>query len=167
MTDSKSNKTSSGNVSIRKMSQASFCLETSVELPATRSQVFDFFSDAANLEKITPKFLNFRVLTPLPIEMKSGARIDYKIRLHGIPIRWRTNISAWEPDQRFVDEQIKGPYRKWHHEHIFEEAGDHTLMKDIVNYRVWLAPLLHPLVVKRDLLRIFAYRQQRILELFS
>ena len=116
---------------------------------------------------MTPEFLNFRILTPLPIEMRESARIDYKIRLRGLPIRWRTNIKVWEPNERFVDEQIRGPYRLWHHEHIFEDQGDQTLMTDVVDYRVWLGPLLHPLMVKRDLIRIFEYRQNKILELFS
>ncbi len=142
-------------------------LFTEIELPAPRSEVFDFFSKASNLELLTPAFVNFKILTPLPIEMRSGAKIDYRIRLKGIPIRWRTNICVWEPEERFVDEQIRGPYRKWHHEHVFIDQGDTTLMKDIVHYRVWLSSIFHPLMVKRDLLRIFEYRQRKILELFS
>ncbi len=154
-------------VQIESLGRSSYRLTTEVTLPRPRAEVFQFFADAANLEKITPDFLNFRILTPLPIEMKTDARIEYKIRLRGIPIKWRTNISAWQPNERFVDEQIRGPYRKWHHEHLFQDLGDQTLMTDIVNYRVWLAPVLHPLMVKRDLLRIFQYRQDKIVELFG
>lgn len=154
-------------VQIEQLPRASWRLTTRVLLPRPRAEVFPFFSDAGNLESITPAFLNFRILTPLPIEMQAGARIDYRIRLRGIPIRWRTHISVWEPNTRFVDEQVRGPYRRWHHEHLFEDAGDETLMTDIVHYRVWLGTLLHPLMVKKDLLRIFEYRQARILEHFA
>lgn len=142
-------------------------LTAKVTLPRPRHEVFGFFSNAANLGQITPDKLNFRILTPLPIEMRKGTRIDYRIRLRGIPIRWQTNISNWEPDERFVDEQVRGPYRIWHHEHVFEEAGDQTVMTDTVDYRVWLAPILHPLIVKRDLLRIFEYRQKTIIQMFG
>ncbi len=153
-------------IDIESLGRSTWRLTTKVLLPHPRQTVFQFFSDAANLEKITPDFLNFRILTALPIEMKTGARIDYKIRLRGIPIKWRTNISLWQPNERFIDEQIRGPYRKWHHEHIFEDRGDQTLMTDLVHYRVWLGPIIHPLMVKKDLARIFQYRQQKIVELF-
>jgi len=159
--------TTTPEIQIDKTGLSKWRLMAQVVLPKTREEVFPFFSDAGNLEKLTPEFLNFRILTPLPIEMRQGARIDYKIRLRGIPIRWRTNIAVWEPNHRFVDEQIRGPYRLWHHEHIFEDQGDQTLMTDIVDYRVWFGPILHPLMVKRDLLRIFEYRQKKIVELFS
>lgn len=142
-------------------------LFTEIALPAPRTEVFDFFSKASNLELITPDFVNFKILTPLPIELRPGAKLDYRIRLKGIPIRWQTNICEWEPEERFVDEQVRGPCRKWHHEHVFIDQGDTTLMKDIVHYRVWLSSIFHPLMVKRDLLRIFEYRQQKILELFG
>ena len=154
-------------IGMEALGRSSWRLTTQVVLPKPRNEVFPFFADAGNLEKLTPEFLNFRILTPLPIEMKQGARIDYKIRLRGIPIRWRTNISVWQPNERFVDEQIRGPYRQWHHEHIFEDQGDQTLMTDIVNYRVWFGTILHPLMVEKDLQRIFGYRQNKIVELFS
>jgi ligand-binding SRPBCC domain-containing protein len=161
-------KTASGpEVVIDKVAGSSWRLTTQVMLPRPRREVFQFFSDAGNLEKITPQFLNFRIITPLPIEMRRGARIDYRIRLRGIPVRWRTNIAVWQPDERFVDEQIRGPYRRWHHEHIFEDHGDQTLMTDIVDYQVWLGFLLHPLMVRNDLIRIFEFRRRTIVDLFT
>ncbi|MDG2012154.1 MAG: SRPBCC family protein [Pirellulaceae bacterium] len=154
-------------IGIKKLGRSSWRLTTQALLPKPRHEVFPFFADAANLEKLTPEFLNFRILTPLPIEMRQGATIDYKIRLRGIPIRWRTNISVWQPNERFVDEQLRGPYRAWHHEHVFEEQGQQTLMTDVVNYRVWAGVILHPLLVEKDLQRIFGYRQSKMVELFS
>ncbi|TSA39636.1 CDP-paratose 2-epimerase [bacterium] len=127
-------------------------------------EVFAFFSDVANLERITPPFLNFKILTP-GVEMTLGARIDYQIRLHGLPIRWKTRISAWEPPFRFVDEQLSGPYRQWIHEHTFKAVPGGVLMRDLVRYAVpggVLAPMIHGLFVRRDLERIFAYRQAHI-----
>ena len=97
-------------------------LDTELFLPRPREEVFPFFADAFNLEAITPPFLRFKVTTEAPIEMQVGALIDYKLRLHGIPITWRTRIAAWEPPYRFVDEQLKGPYSLWRHEHTFEEV---------------------------------------------
>jgi ligand-binding SRPBCC domain-containing protein len=99
-------------------------LTTEIRLPTPLVDVFEFFSDAYNLEEITPPWLHFSVQTPAPIEMKRGALIDYRLRLHGIPIHWRTEITAWEPPFRFVDEQLRGPYRYWRHERrIFEYRG--------------------------------------------
>lgn len=155
------------SVQIETLGGSRYRLTASVTLSRPRREVFAFFSNAHNLEMITPGFLNFRILTPAPIEMREGAKIDYRIRLHGIPIKWHTNISAWQPNERFVDEQIRGPYRHWHHEHLFEDAGHQTIMTDVVNYGVWLGAIFQPLVVKRDLLRVFEYRQNRILTLFS
>ena len=131
-------------------------------LPGTPAEVFPFFADAANLEAITPPWLHFRIVTPQPIEMREGALIEYRLRLRGIPLRWRTRIDEWEPGVRFVDRQLSGPYRLWHHTHEFEADGPHhTLMRDTVRYAAPLDRLSHPLV-RRDLDRIFAFRAAAI-----
>jgi len=130
-------------------------------------EVFAFFSDASNLERITPRFLRFRIVTPLPIAMREGALIDYRLRLHGVPIRWRTLISAWEPTRRFVDEQLRGPYRLWRHEHTFEDRGGSTLVRDRVEYAHWGTALGERLMVRPSLERIFAYRTERTAEILE
>lgn len=115
---------------------------TRVRLPRLRPEVFAFFADAGNLEAITPPWLHFHVVTPQPIGMSKGALIDYRLRLHGIPLTRKTEITAWDPPRRFVDEQLRGPYRLWVHEHIFEEDGEGTIVEDYVRYSVpfgWLA----------------------------
>src|SRR3954451_9403150 len=128
--------------------------------------VFGFFADAANLEAITPPLLGFSVLTPGPIEMRVGTLIEYRLRLHGLPLRWLTSIQAWDPPHRFVDVQLRGPYALWHHTHELSagEAGG-TLMRDTVRYALPLGPLgelAHRLVVARDLDAIFAFRAERV-----
>ncbi len=136
-----------------------------VDLPI--AEVFDVFSDARQLERITPPWLNFQILTPLPIEMKAGALLDYKIRLHSIPIKWRTEISAWEPPYRFVDQQLKGPYKRWHHEHTFEEIDGKTIVGDNVHYIPRGGSLIHRLMVKPDLEKIFRFRHDSLTEIFA
>ena len=128
-------------------------------------EVFAFFADASNLEAITPPFLRFRIVTPLPIEMRQGARIDYSLSLWGAPLRWRTLITRYEPNRRFVDEQEAGPYAYWHHRHEFEAEGSGTRMTDEVTYRLpfgALGSLVHSLWVERQLATIFDYRAQAI-----
>lgn len=144
-----------------------FTLRREIVLPACRAEVFSFFSDAHNLDRITPEFLRFRVLTPQPVAMGLGTRIQYALRLHGFPLRWESAITAWEPPIRFVDLQIRGPYRWWHHEHRFEDLDDSTRVFDEVEYACHGGRLVHSLFVKRDLGRIFAYRQQSLTKLFS
>lgn len=137
--------------------------ETLVQRPL--DEVFPFFADAANLEALTPSFLRFRILTPPPIAMHPGARIDYALSLFGVPLRWRTRITVWEPGVRFVDEQEKGPYALWRHTHGFEARGDATLVRDAVEYALPLGPLgtlAHALFVRRALARIFDFRQEAI-----
>ena len=124
--------------------------------------VFAFFGDAGNLDAITPPWLHFKILTPQPIEMGQGTLIDYRIRIHGIPIRWRTRINAWEPPFRFVDEQISGPYRLWIHEHTFAERDGGTLIRDVVRYATPFDALLHDRFVRPDIERIFAFRKEAI-----
>jgi ligand-binding SRPBCC domain-containing protein len=130
-------------------------------------EVFAFFADATNLEAITPPFLRFRIITPRPIEMGVGARIDYRLSLWGVPLSWRTRITCFEPDARFVDEQEAGPYAYWHHLHEFEAEGRGTRMRDEVTYRLPFGPLgrlAHVLLVERQLRTIFDYRERAILE---
>lgn len=142
-------------------------LFTRTALPQPLDVVFPFFADAKNLDELTPPFLNFRIVTPDPIEMKVGALIDYKLRMRGLPISWRTEITAWEPPHRFMDVQLRGPYRWWRHEHRFVSKGDKTIVEDEVSYGVPLGVLLHPLFIKRDLLNIFHYRLSRMHTLFD
>lgn len=131
-------------------------------LPLPPEELFPFFADAGNLDAITPKWLNFRIVTPRPIEMREGALIDYKLRVRGMPLRWRTLIREWNPPHSFVDEQIRGPYRQWIHRHTFEPQNGGTLARDIVHYAVPFDFIAHPLFVRRDIERIFAYRQEAL-----
>ena len=137
-------------------------LEARLRLEQPLSQVFHFFADAANLEAITPPWLRFRILTPLPLEMRTGALFDYRLRLHGIPLTWRAEITLYDPPQRFVDEQRRGPYRRWHHEHRFHESAQGTWIEDRVAYRLWGGRPVHSLLVRPQLERIFRFRQQRV-----
>lgn len=144
-------------------------LRVSLRIPLPIDEVFPFFSKAENLGRITPPELGFRIVTPLPIEMKEGVLIDYRISLYGIPMRWQSRITRWRPPFAFTDEQARGPYAEWIHSHRFAKGGDGaTLMEDHVRYRLPFAPLgdiAHPLV-RRQLSRIFGYRQvvvQRLL----
>lgn len=140
--------------------------ESELWLPRPRSEVFPFFADAYNLERITPGMLNFRVLTPKPIAMKAGALIDYKLRVRGVPLRWRTRIAAWEPERMFVDEQLRGPYRRWHHTHTFEEKDGGTLCRDRVEYAYFGDVLVQSWLVKKDVERIFTFRAAALREIF-
>lgn len=136
-------------------------------LPLPPEELFPFFADAGNLDAITPKWLNFGIVTPRPIEMREGALIDYKLRVRGMPLRWRTLIREWNPPHSFVDEQIRGPYRQWIHRHTFEPQNGGTLARDIVHYAVPFDFIAHPLFVRRDIERIFAYRQQALRKRFG
>lgn len=131
-------------------------------LPRPVAEVFAFFADAHRLQDLTPPFLNFHVVTPPPIAMFPGTKIDYRLRLRGIPIRWQSEISEWDPPFRFVDRQVTGPYRLWHHLHTFEERNGGTFVCDVVDYAVPGGSLIHWLIVRRDLERIFSYRRQRL-----
>jgi ligand-binding SRPBCC domain-containing protein len=136
-------------------------------VPRPRAEVFAFFADAGNLQELTPPWLRFEVLTPRPVEMRPGTLIDYRLHLRFIPIRWRTEITAWEPPRRFVDTQLRGPYRLWIHEHTFEEDGGGTLCGDFVRYAVPFGALANRLLVARDVRKIFAYRETRLKEIFG
>ena len=144
-----------------------FVLNLELSLPVPRPEVFPFFAEARNLETLTPPWLRFEVLTPPPIQMQAGTRIDYQLRLHGLPLRWQSEITAWEPPHRFVDEQRRGPYRRWIHEHRFEEETGGTRCVDRVRYAVYGGSLIEWLFIRRDLQRIFAFRQAKLRELFA
>lgn len=139
-------------------------------IPRPIDEVFAFFADARNLEEITPPWLGFRILTMSSDSVAAGTEIRYRMRLHGIPIFWRTEIRQWQPPYRFIDVQRSGPYRVWHHTHRFEAHGKQTRMLDIVRYRLpfgLLGRLVHELTVAGDVRRIFDYRSERIAELFA
>lgn len=133
-------------------------LTTACRVEAPIDRVFAFFADAHNLERITPPWVGFQILTPGPIEMRPGAIIDYRIRLWGVPVRWRTEISVWEPGIRFVDRQVRGPYTLWEHEHRFEADNGGTLCRDRVAYSHRGGPVGEMLVVRPQLRRIFGHR---------
>ena len=139
---------------------------TELWLPVGPEELFPFFADAANLEAITPPWLNFEVLTPGPMAMRTDALIDYRIRVHGIPIYWRTRIAEWNPPHRFVDVQLRGPYTLWHHTHIFEDREGGTLCIDDVRYRPRGGALTNWLFVRRDVENIFAFRSERLAQIF-
>ena len=145
-------------------------IERSQVIEKPREEVFAFFADAFNLERITPSFLNFRILTPPPIHMAPGTLIDYSISLYGLPMKWRTRIEEFVPNERFVDVQLKGPYRRWHHTHTFEDHPKGTLMTDLVDYEMPLGPLgsfARFLVVRRQLEQIFDHRVTEIGSFFG
>jgi ligand-binding SRPBCC domain-containing protein len=143
-------------------------LETEVVLPVAPEEVFPFFCDVHNLERITPPELAFRVLTPGPVEIARGTLIDYRLGLFGVPFGWRTVIAAWDPPHFFVDEQLRGPYHTWIHRHTFEAVDGGTRMTDRVDYRLPLHPLSAPALplVRRQLNRIFVFRREVIGQLF-
>lgn len=141
-------------------------LQTELWLPHDVEHVFAFFAEAANLEAITPPWLQFRILTPRPIQMSPGTLIDYRLRLHGIPIRWRTEISVWEPPRRFVDRQVRGPYRLWEHTHTFTEVRGGTLVRDDVHYAAPGGWFVEQILVRPDLRRIFEYRSRSLRDRF-
>ena len=141
-------------------------LHTELWLPTPLEQVFAFFADAFQLETITPPWLNFKVLTPRPFKIQKGRLIDYKLRVHMIPIRWQSEISEWEPPYRFVDQQLRGPYSLWYHDHTFEEQDGGTLVCDVVDYSVPGGGLVNRFFVQRKLRRIFEYRRAKLREVF-
>lgn len=132
---------------------------------------WDFFSDPKNLSKITPQSMGFIVRTELPDKMYEGLMIEYTVRpMLGIPMNWITEIKTVKNHSFFVDEQRKGPYRIWHHEHHFKEVEGGVEMTDIVSYEIpfgFLGRLMHPILVKNKLKEIFDYRRQKVDELFN
>jgi len=136
-------------------------------LPLPPEELFPFFADAANLDAITPPWLNFRIVTRGPIVMCEGSLIDYRLRVRGLPLRWRTRINAWEPPHRFEDEQLHGPYRQWIHEHTFEPRDGGTLARDRVRYAVPFDWLAHGWLVRPDIEQIFKYRSKMLKTRFA
>jgi len=139
-------------------------LEAATLLPRPVDEVFAFFANAENLERITPPELAFRILTPTPIVVGEGTIIDYRLRLFGVPFNWRTRIVQWQPNDQFIDEQVSGPYSRWRHLHTFVEHEGGTRMTDRVEYRLPLraAGTLALPLVRRQLDRIFRYRANAI-----
>jgi ligand-binding SRPBCC domain-containing protein len=149
---------------------ACYTLQQEQWFPRPINEVFTFFADAHNLEAITPPWLGFKILTMSTISITEGTVIRYRLRLHGVPIHWQTDICKWDPPYCFVDVQREGPYKKWHHTHIFEAHDGRTKMVDVVRYSLpfgILGKIAHTLKVRADIQRIFDYRRQRIDELFS
>lgn len=138
--------------------------ESWVSVP--RADVFPFFADAGNLQQITPPWLRFSIRTPLPIEMRVGAQIEYRISLRGLPMAWLTDITAYDPPHLFVDEQRRGPYRTWIHTHRFVEERGGTRLIDDVEFDMLAARLVAPLVAS-DLRRIFTYRHEALMAHFG
>ncbi len=141
-------------------------VESDLWLPRSLDEVFAFFSNAANLEALTPPWLHFRILTPKPIPMRQGTLIDYSIRLHGIPISWQSEITVWDPPHRFVDVQRRGPYRRWVHTHSFEDVKGGTTVGDSVEFDVPFA-FAAGWFVMREVRTIFAFRHQALLKRFG
>jgi len=142
-------------------------LKRELWLPRPVAEIFPFFAEAANLEALTPPWLNFRILSPRPIPIRLGTLIDYRIVVHGIPFRWQSEITAWEPPHRFVDEQRRGPYRLWRHEHSFSERDGGTSIGDTVQYAVLFDPIVNRWLVRPDIDGIFDFRTKKMRELFG
>ena len=144
-----------------------FRLSAETRLPRPIDEVFPFFADAHNLDRLTPDRVRFKIITDGEIPMATGTLIDYRIAIRGVPVRWRTRIRDWDPPHGFVDEQVRGPYRWWIHRHTFEAAGDSTIARDEIDYGVLGGALVHGLIVKRDLQYIFAYRAEQMAKIFG
>jgi len=140
--------------------------ETQVWLPHRREQVFEFFADPINLNRLTPAWLHFEILSP-PAIVRQGTLLDYRLRLRGIPLRWQSEIEAYEPPRRFIDRQTRGPYSLWVHEHSFVEENGGTVVGDSVEYAVPGGLLVQKFLVAPDLRRIFRYRRSVLREIFA
>ena len=144
-----------------------FWLRTELWLPRERDEIFKFFADPRNLDRLTPSWLQFRILSPADITMSKGTLLDYRLRIRGVPIRWQSEISSWDPPDRFVDRQTKGPYSLWLHEHTFAAHDGGTLVGDNVEYAVPGGTIVQKLLVAPDIARIFRYRHKVLQELFN
>jgi len=141
-------------------------LSTELWLPVPRPRVFEFFAKAENLQSLTPAWLQFKILSPLPIDMHEGTVIDYRIRVRGLPMRWRSLIATWDPLNEFVDTQLRGPYRRWVHTHRFTDVNGGTLVRDSVEFEVPLGRLVSWFVA-RDLRKVFTFRHEELLRIFQ
>jgi ligand-binding SRPBCC domain-containing protein len=141
-------------------------LQTALWLPQSRQRIFAFFSDPRNLEKITPPWLRFEILSN-ELALGRGTRIHYRLRIRGLPIRWQSAITAWEPPTRFIDQQTRGPYKTWVHEHTFDEYEGGTIAGDNVVYAVPGGKLVQKILVEPDLERIFQYRHEVLRSIFN
>lgn len=149
---------------------SSYHFHCEIFVPQPIERVFDFFSRAENLGRITPRWLQFRMLTPPDVVLRPGTLLEYRLRIHGFPVRWRTRIEEWDPPHRFVDVQEHGPYRLWRHTHRFVETGEGTKMTDDVEYALpfgILGRLVNRIQVARDVSAIFSYRSEQIPALLS
>jgi len=149
---------------------AEHILKRNLTIDLPRAEVFEFFSSVANLERITPPDLGFTITTPQPIDMRQGATIDYRIKLNGFPMNWKTLISKWDPPYEFVDEQLSGPYKQWIHRHTFAALDENiTLIEDEVRYRLPFEPLgdVAHFFVERQLKYIFGFREKAVAEYFG
>lgn len=142
-------------------------LRTELWLPQSRAEIFQFFADPKNLERLTPHWLRFEIINEAPQLMRAGARLEYRLRIHGVPIKWQSEISVWNPPHRFVDRQTKGPYHFWEHEHSFSEHQGGTLVNDNVRYSVFGGALVNRFFVAPDLDRIFNYRHTALKAIFK
>ncbi len=141
-------------------SGSEFTLVCRARVPRPIGDVFPFFSDPRNLEQITPELLQFKIVGEPPAQIEEGSVIEYKLRVRGLPLRWRSVISTWDPPHRFVDTQLKGPYRQWIHEHRFIDEGESTMMQDTIRYKVLGGRLINHLFVRKDVMKIFGYRTE-------
>jgi ligand-binding SRPBCC domain-containing protein len=145
-------------------------IERVQEFRQSPEELFEFFANAANLSMITPSFLGFQVLTPLPIDMRAGAHLDYRIKLYGLPLRWQTLIESFDAPHSFVDRQIRGPYRLWHHTHTFEAHAGGSNMRDVVRYQLpfgLIGRATHAVFVERTLKKILDYRETTLRSIFA
>ncbi len=142
-------------------------LSSTLEVARPIEEVFAFFSEARNLERLTPDFLNFNIQSAPTRGLEDGSIIEYRLKVHGLPIFWRTRITGWSPPFFFRDEQLRGPYRYWIHEHSFEETDGGTRIKDFVRYQPLGGFITNSLFVQRDIEAIFRYRHKTLLELFT
>jgi ligand-binding SRPBCC domain-containing protein len=133
-------------------------------------EVFEFFSDAQNLETITPPWLSFKVLSMSTKSIVQDTEIHYRLAWHGFPLRWTSKICKWNPPHSFTDTQTSGPYRLWYHRHRFEAHGGRTRVLDVARYALpfgVFGEMAHAIKVRRDVQQIFAFRRRRIDEIFG